>query len=188
VRRPRRGEWPEIAREAALELSGGDATNVKRSTGVQLLDDIRAVFEDDKMSCSGLVTALNFRDDMPDGGWNEDGIKTRELGQKLEPYGIKASAMRIGEWRGERPDAPIPTAVFNPTGRLAPTAPAIWDATNGRHLHPLEQCGEGRRAGGCPLPSVPMPQAFRSASARSNIRRREQVADAPSGRPECAVT
>jgi hypothetical protein len=92
------GDWPARARAAAVELSSGDRRNDEASTGIRLLGHIRDVFETDKMACAAIVDALNGDEEMPYGGWNDGfGIKTRELGWKLKPYGIVAKTIRTGE-------------------------------------------------------------------------------------------
>jgi hypothetical protein len=90
------GEWPAMARAAALELSGRDRQHQDASTGVRLLSHIRDLFPDERMACAALVDALNADDQLPYGGWNDGkGITTRELGRRLGPYGIKAKPIRI---------------------------------------------------------------------------------------------
>jgi hypothetical protein len=94
------GEWPELARAAALELSGRVRQQQEASTGVRLLSHIHGLFPDERMSCSAIAEALNEDDQLPYGGWNDGrGITTRELGRKLGPYGIRAKPIRID---GER--------------------------------------------------------------------------------------
>jgi putative DNA primase/helicase len=95
-----RGAWPQRARLAALALSSGDRRSDEASIGIQLLADIRVVFEDVRITCQALVDALNALEEKQWGGWSDaTGIKTRELGRKLKPYGIVAKPIRID---GER--------------------------------------------------------------------------------------
>jgi Protein of unknown function (DUF3631) len=92
--------WPQAARAAALELCGGQSRDDEASMGVRLLSDIRRVFIEERMSCSSLAATLNTLEESPWGGWNDgNGIRTRELGKKLGPYGIRAKSIRI---EGER--------------------------------------------------------------------------------------
>jgi hypothetical protein len=86
----------------ALELSAGDRRGDEASLGIQLLGDIQEVFVAERMSCPDLVAALNEIEDSRWGGWNDGaGIRTRELGQKLKPYGIRAKPILIeGERKG----------------------------------------------------------------------------------------
>jgi Protein of unknown function (DUF3631) len=94
------GDWPVMARDAALELSGRALRQYDASVGVRLLAHIRDLFPDERMSCAAIADALNEDDQLPYGGWNDGkGITTRELGRKLQPYGIKAKTIRIGDAR-----------------------------------------------------------------------------------------
>lgn len=95
------GDWPERARQAALELSGRSRQQ-HDSKNVQLLGHIRDVFVEERMFCAAICKALNEDDELPYGGWNDGkGITSRELGQKLRRYEIKAKSIRIdGEGKG----------------------------------------------------------------------------------------
>ena len=90
------GRWPEAARDAARTLSAGERRADEASLGVKLLTDVEEVFTAEKISCHDLAGALNALEESPWGGWSEaDGIKTRELGRKLRPYGIRAKSIRL---------------------------------------------------------------------------------------------
>jgi Protein of unknown function (DUF3631) len=90
------GEWPATARAAALALSGRGRQQHDASAGIRLLAHIRDLFPDEKISCAAIVEALNADDQLPYGGWSDGkGITTRELGKKLQPYGIRAKPIRI---------------------------------------------------------------------------------------------
>jgi len=92
------GRWPAAARCAALALSAGDRRAEEASARIKLLGDIRGLFDEERMSCASLVDALNADEEMPYGGWSDGaGIKTRELGKKLGPYGIHAQKIRFGD-------------------------------------------------------------------------------------------
>jgi hypothetical protein len=94
------GDWPERARAAAVALSGRGRRQRDLSTSLRLLGQIRDLFPAERVSCSALVEALNADEQIPYGDWNDGkGISTRELGRKLEPYGIRAKPIRID---GER--------------------------------------------------------------------------------------
>jgi hypothetical protein len=93
--------WPEAARRAALELSGGERRHEEASLGIKLLADVRQVFVDERMPCQEIADALNGLEDSWWGSWSDGaGIKTRELGKRLVHYGVRAKRMRIDEWRG----------------------------------------------------------------------------------------
>lgn len=96
------GDWPERARAAAIELSGGAGARRDASGNVQLLAHIRDLFASERTTCADLVEALNASDELPYGGWNDGrGMTTRELGRKLAPFGIYSKPIRIdGARRG----------------------------------------------------------------------------------------
>jgi Protein of unknown function (DUF3631) len=127
--------WPEAARRAAIELSGGERRNTEASLGVKLLADTRVVRENvggDKISCHDLAAALNALEESPWGGWSDGGgIKTRELGRKLGRYGIRAKTVRMDDgkfpkgyeweqfddaWSRYLPETGISTATTATTG------------------------------------------------------------------------
>jgi hypothetical protein len=94
-------DWPERARVAALELSGGNRRADEASTGIKLLGHIRDLFVDEKMFIAEICDALNDDEELPYGGWSDGaGIRTRELGWKLKPYRILAKSIRIGDRKG----------------------------------------------------------------------------------------
>jgi hypothetical protein len=94
------GDWPELARVAALELSAGERRHKDASTGVKLLAAVRDVWNGERMKCAEVAEALNEIEEAPYGGWNDArGISTRELGKHLARYGIRAKPIRID---GER--------------------------------------------------------------------------------------
>lgn len=94
------GDWPARARDAAVELSGGDRVRRDGSVAVQLLSHIRDVFVEERVTCRDLAERLNGDDAMPYGGWNSGaGITTRELGRKLSKFGVIAKTIRSHETR-----------------------------------------------------------------------------------------
>ena len=97
------GRWPNTARAAALELSGGDRRDDEASLGVRLLGDVRGLRDKvggEKTTCHDLAASLNALDDAPWGGWKDGaGLTARLLGWKLRPFGIRAKPIRID---GER--------------------------------------------------------------------------------------
>jgi hypothetical protein len=61
-------EWPQKARDAAVALLTGEHREDSESLGVRLLRDIRSVFDEegtDRLRTTGILTALNKRDDAP---------------------------------------------------------------------------------------------------------------------------
>ena len=84
------GSWRDRAREAARALSG-EATDGD-DIAVQLLHDVRAVFEEADatfMSSSQLVTKLAEMDSRPWADWRHGkAITTRAVADRLRPFGV----------------------------------------------------------------------------------------------------
>ena len=91
------GDWPALAREAAVGLSGGAAAN--SPVGALLFDIWRlfALAGAGRMFSRTLVQELNA---LPDRPWGEKrhgkGITEPVLAEELQPYGIRSRTMRIG--------------------------------------------------------------------------------------------
>jgi len=93
------GHWPELARRAALHLSGGEQTDAD-GTRVRLLADIRDVFTDtaeERLPSSDIVARLNAREDLP---WGElrggRPITAPMLANMLRQFGIRPKVFRSG--------------------------------------------------------------------------------------------
>jgi putative DNA primase/helicase len=92
------GDWPALAREAAVGLSGSAATN--RPIGSLLFDiwQLFAITGGGRIFSRTLVEGLNG---LPDRPWvemkNGKGITEAWLAEQLLPYGIRPRMMRIGE-------------------------------------------------------------------------------------------
>lgn len=90
--------WAERARKAALKLSG--ASNENMSVGVELLNDIKEIFEHnraEKISTADLITALCDDDEKPWATYNRGKpITPRQVSKRLSEYGIKSKNIRIG--------------------------------------------------------------------------------------------
>jgi hypothetical protein len=105
------GEWPKRAREAAIEISGVKEA-ADRSTGVQLLADIKTLLEQralDKDLDPRFVSSeelLAFLHAMEDGSWAEFGkeskpITSHALARLLKGFGVFSSQIEVkekGEW------------------------------------------------------------------------------------------
>jgi putative DNA primase/helicase len=90
------GNWPIEAREAAVALSGEDDID-DASAGVQLLADIRAVFENRRayrLTTSELLQALTAMEERP---WNERRLSARALSRLLKPFDISPRKFRDGD-------------------------------------------------------------------------------------------
>lgn len=92
------GDWHKIGTEAAVKLSGGESLSM--SIGVELLSDIREIFEHkkvDRISSIDLIKELCADDEKPWATYNKGfQIKPRQLASKLKGYGIHSKPIRIG--------------------------------------------------------------------------------------------
>ncbi len=92
------GEWPELARKAALALSGGrDADDSSR--GTMLLHDIRAVFVErgvDRIGSDDLVKTLRAMEGRPWAEWRHgQPITSNRVASLLKPYGVNPTTLRL---------------------------------------------------------------------------------------------
>ncbi len=95
------GPWPERAREAARLLSGGES-RVEDEPRVQLLSDLRIVFNEskaDKLPSAIICEKLAALLDRP---WSEWGrrakpIAPNQLANLLKPFGIHPKGLRMGD-------------------------------------------------------------------------------------------
>jgi Protein of unknown function (DUF3631)/Toprim-like len=94
------GEWPRRARRALGELAGADGGD-DPSIGVQLLRDIRTVFDGmdtDRISSVELREGLTKMDESPWGEWRKGlPITQRGITKLLKPYGISKRDVRFGD-------------------------------------------------------------------------------------------
>jgi len=94
------GDWPERARVAVVEL-WVNGPQAEESTGVQLLEDIREVFESrkvDKIFSAELAIALNEIEASPWAGWSKGkGITANQLARQLKKFDIGPHDVRIGD-------------------------------------------------------------------------------------------
>ncbi len=92
------GEWPERARQAALEIVDGRVVQ-DQSVGVRLLLDVRTVLDGhQRISSADLVSKLNELEESSWGGWHDGkGITQRELANRLNGYDISSKTIRIDE-------------------------------------------------------------------------------------------
>lgn len=92
------GEWPALARRAALKLSGGDSPTM--ATGTELLADILEIFElkkVDRISTADLIGALCNDDEKTWATYNRGKpISPRQVAKRLRDYGITSATIRIG--------------------------------------------------------------------------------------------
>ncbi len=92
------GDWPRIARDAALKLSGAEQEAV--SLSAELLGDIQEVFEQkavDRISTTDLIKALIDDELKPWATYNRGKpMSPRQLAKRLDEYGIQSQTVRFG--------------------------------------------------------------------------------------------
>ena len=95
------GDWPKLARRAAIELVKA-AREIEPSLNIRLLADLRMVFEGEEhkkeegLSTKTILAELCSIEDAP---WNDlEGkpISDRQLSRRLGEYGVKSKTVRIG--------------------------------------------------------------------------------------------
>lgn len=91
------GDWPDRARSAALSLCGEEKEAV--SVNVELLEDIKAVFDSmevDKISTTVLIECLCENPEKPWATWNRGNpISPYQLAQKLKDFFIFSGTIRM---------------------------------------------------------------------------------------------
>jgi hypothetical protein len=95
------GDWPELARRAAVELTSERDATASVSDRIRLLTDIRAAFAGaEALPTTALITRL--RSD-PESPWCEPapGITPKRLAALLAEYDIRSTPIRFGEPIGQ---------------------------------------------------------------------------------------
>lgn len=91
------GEWPGMARAAALALHGVEEETP--SIGVELLRDIEAAFKErqtSRLATAELLNILTHDDEAPWATWNRGNpLRPRQLAQRLSEFGIKPKTTRL---------------------------------------------------------------------------------------------
>jgi putative DNA primase/helicase len=94
------GDWPTLARQAALELSG-PGTEEEQDYKVELLREIERAFEEagaatDRLTTAQLVEALVGMEESPWATFNSGKpIDARRLARLLKPFGIHSIDIRV---------------------------------------------------------------------------------------------
>ncbi len=88
-------DWYEKACNAAVSLVA-DAKDMKASLSVQLLSDIRSLFDANQMSSEELIEKLLKLDESPWGEINGKPIDARALSKLLKPFGLNPKTLRVG--------------------------------------------------------------------------------------------
>ncbi len=94
------GAWPELARQAALCISGRSDEDSTQSTGVELLADIADIFDStrrERITTADLIAALCADEERPWATYNRGRpLSPRQLGSRLAGYGIKSKNLNVG--------------------------------------------------------------------------------------------
>jgi hypothetical protein len=94
------GPWPERAREAALVLNGVPQ-EADQTPAIQLLEDIRFVFDErgvDRLGSEEIARALIEMEDRPWAEWNRGRpISKPQIANRLKPFDIRSRTIRIGD-------------------------------------------------------------------------------------------
>lgn len=175
------GDWPRLAREAAVTFVT-EARDTPATLGVRLLTDIRTAFDDEEhMATAALLDTLNCMDEAPWGDLRGKPLDARKLARMLQPYGIKPQTIRTatGTAKGYRRDdlfdawerylsPSSPDCVTSVTGR---TAEAAWPCANASAGAPdvpdvtdVTDFGDSREAG----------EGWHGESPAQSAKRREQ--------------
>jgi len=92
------GDWPQLARSAALKLSGTESDAM--SIGVELLADIQEIFDIkkiDKIFTADLINALCEDDEKLWATYNRGkAISPRQVSSRLKGYSIESKTIRVG--------------------------------------------------------------------------------------------
>lgn len=114
------GQWPALARQAAVEAVRSGKANNELPIGVQLQADIRRCFGDDeKLPTRELLVRLLSDEEAP---WNDVGHRKKLdphiLAKLLKPYGVKSSTIRMPD--GSTPKGYKQADFFDPWKRYLP--------------------------------------------------------------------
>jgi putative DNA primase/helicase len=94
------GHWPDTARAAALHIAAKGEEGAAMSAGIELLGDIREVFEQirrERLTTADLIHELCSDDERPWATYNRGKpLSPRQLGKKLGGYGIASKTVRFG--------------------------------------------------------------------------------------------
>jgi putative DNA primase/helicase len=92
------GEWPELAREAAVKLSGGDNPD-EDAIGIRLLSDIRDFFQEYELYSVPSEQLEKHLQDLDDSPWPEfkqgRPITKTGIGRLLKSFGMKSKSIRF---------------------------------------------------------------------------------------------
>ncbi len=140
------GNWPRLARHAAVTLSSGEVRE-DESLGARLLQDIHDVFhasEAQRYLTADLIAELSKVEESPWGDWHGKPITAQALSKLLRPYRIKTMPVKVDgvTVRGYKVEQFTDafhrvlgvTGVTGVTSRLAPSA--AGNASNASNAYP----------------------------------------------------
>ena len=91
------GDWPKLAREAAVALIAAGREE-EPSLGIRLLADLRTVFgKTEALFTEAILSALHALEEAPWKDLNGKGLDSRGLALRLRQYGIKSKQVRDGD-------------------------------------------------------------------------------------------
>jgi 5S rRNA maturation endonuclease (ribonuclease M5) len=91
------GDWPELARKAAVALVAV-AREIEPSLNIRLLADLRMVFGDEEqMTTKQILAELCLLEDAPWKDLKGKPITDNQLARRLRQYGVKSRNVRIGD-------------------------------------------------------------------------------------------
>lgn len=91
------GEWPKLARDAAVALVAA-SKEVEPSLGIRLLGDLRMVFDGaDEMSSRSILQALHALEEAPWSDLKGKPLDERGLANRLRQYGVRSKVIRQGQ-------------------------------------------------------------------------------------------
>ena len=136
------GKWPERARSSAIALVASVAA-LGKSTGIQLLSDLRTIFEGETYLPTATIIDKLLR--LPESPWNDlrgQQLDPRKLAKLLGQYEIRPQQVRDGKrnLRGyAKSDLKDPWSRYLSTGKEEPITSSAMDATTATHATPPKQ-------------------------------------------------
>jgi len=91
------GDWPSLARQAAMALVAA-AREIEPSLNIRLLADLRTIFgdEEQQLTTKTILEDLCAIEDAPWSDLKGKPITDNQLGRRLRQYGVKSKVIRIG--------------------------------------------------------------------------------------------
>lgn len=95
------GEWPELARAAAVGLSNSKGSSDLPSVSLQLIEDLRGAWAEGVpgLPTTDLIKRIYAIEESPWATWQGRGFNAHDLSLFLRRYGIKSAQLRVGATR-----------------------------------------------------------------------------------------